>query len=290
MPIRRPPQPTESTALIERPSFSDDDGDVDQDDDGFTNVASRDVDSEERGSEQTEPERRLARKVADDAPTGRYDLNSLADFDDLQLPSTHVSEFDVSDLDGDVEGPGASTAIMQSPPSMIAQRYDDGPAHVDEVALRKWSAGPQGPKVTPLSIDYLAAHDDRGEMAATLPALSLAAVRAAAGVNAWPEPHLADDAPSLHLPLPPPPPPPALARPHSSPPVHAPPPRMALTATATAAKTRVSMLRLALDDALAAVTAAQACADAGHMPPGLHSHLDRAVELLSRAVDLAEGD
>ena len=276
--------------------FSDhadhDDGDG-SDSDGFAHVPSRDSDDDDVPGEQTDPERRLARKAAehDDAATGRYDLGSLADFDDLNLdlPSAHVSEFDVSDLDGDIESHGAPTAIMQLPPSMLAHRASAPAPVVEDIPLRKWSAGPPGPKVAAPAHEELAS-DDRGEMAATLPALSLAAVRAAAaaaGVEAWPQPHLADEAPSLPMPLPPAPP--SMSRPSSAPPAPVPPQRLPVTAT-DVLSSRARVLRAALDDALAAVTAAQACADAGHVPPGLHGHLDRAVELLSRALDIADDE
>jgi hypothetical protein len=49
-------------------------------------------------------------------------------------------------------------------------------------------------------------------------------------------------------------------------------------------------LRDLLDTTLAALLAAQACADANGVPQGLNDHLDKAVDLLSRAIDLVEDD
>ena len=285
---RRPSPSTQSTALIERPIFSDagfgDENGDDSSADDFANVPPRDRD--EVHSEQTDPERRLAGKAhVDDAATGRYDLGSLDDFDDVNadLPSAHISEFDVSDLDGDIESHGAPTAIMQLPPSMMVHREavadaaDD--ANVTDVPLRRWSAGPPGPKVAPPEQDEL---DGGDHMAATLPALSLEAVRAAAvsaGVDGWPLARPDDQQVSLPLPLAPSP---SLAKPASTPPAPIRPP------ATTADFSRRDALRTALDDALAAVTAAQACADAWRVPAGLDGHLDRAVELLSRAIDIAD--
>jgi hypothetical protein len=258
--VRRPA--VESTALLERPLFSD----------AFDNLPSRDDDDDDDApTEQTDAERRVL--LPADAATGRYQLNDLDDLVD-DLPDAHISEFDVSDMDGDVVDIAATT-IMQLPPSMIGHHP---PEPVEQIAVRKWSAGPQAMLPTPdpanITLDGDDDDDDdelppltppparRAALAPTMPFLSVSAVKAGAFLV---------DAPV------------ALAEP---PRTHAPVP----TSVVTDISTGEPGLRDTLDDALAALLAAQACADAGGVPRGLNTHLEKAVELLSRAIDLAEGD
>jgi hypothetical protein len=47
-------------------------------------------------------------------------------------------------------------------------------------------------------------------------------------------------------------------------------------------------LRATLEEAMAALLAAQSCADDRDVPEGLHGHLARAVQLLSTAQDLGD--
>ena len=329
MSTRRLPPGTQSTAVIQRPQFSSDavvTAARDSDDgpgertDPLRRLAPRassvhelqddvigDDDLDDSLNDTLDP------SIADDgidddsdndtldgvhpyaAATGRYDLSSFDDFN-AGLPSAHVSEFDVSDLDGDVDAGGAATAIMHLPPSLLAYREPDDavtPAASD-VSLRKWSAGPPGMKVAAPPPEVVAERlDDDDQMAATLPALSLAAVRAAAlaaGVDAWPQ-HM--DAP---LPLPPPVPSLAVTSPPTMPaamprvPVSTVPLRRLAVTSADVSTGPRRRLRVALEDALSAVSAAQTTADSGHVPPGLHGHLERAFELLSRAIDIADDD
>jgi len=242
-----PPPPSESTALIDRPFFEDED---DQPSD-------RDA---------TDPNQRaLPPPVgsAHEAPTGRFD------FDDLDaMPSAHVSEFDVSDLDGEVHESGAPTTIMQLPPSMMSIASDaaDVAPHVDTsfeevtsgeesaeaVALMKWRAGGRVPPEVsaPLAVALATVReatrpDDEG-LAATMPALSLDAVRQAA-IAAGIDP---------------------------------------VGVVPASIDTRGDdSFGGAVESALAAVLAAQSVADGGSVPPALHDHLARAVELLSALLD-----
>jgi hypothetical protein len=256
--VRRPA--VESTALLERPLFSD----------AFDAVSSRDS-SDDHRAEQTDAERRVV--LPADERTGRYRLDDLHDLDDLvdDLPDAHVSEFDVSDLDGDVVDIAATT-IMQLPPSMIGHHSPDV---VEEIAVRKWSAGPPAPLPAPDANNTLGDDDDddselpplnvpqrRAALAPTMPFLSVSAVKAGFLVDA----------------------PPAFAE---APPTHAP---AVPTSIVTDVSTGEPGLRDTLDSALAALMAAQACADAGGVPRGLNAHLEKAVELLSQAIELAEDD
>jgi hypothetical protein len=71
---------------------------------------------------------------------------------DESLPDARAEVYRVSDLDGDVDGPGAPTAIMERPPAMVAVRAFDDPStpeHTSEeeaasasVQFQRWSAGP----------------------------------------------------------------------------------------------------------------------------------------------------
>lgn len=296
MTIRRPPPRTEATAIIERQTFDDDDYDV---------VAARSLDG--APDERTDPERLLARAAAgaprgvdddhsddlgDDlgdldgldefhvdgsvgpaghgATTGRYELGSIEDLEDYSLPGAHVSELEVSDLDGDVAAGGAPTAILHRP--SLLTNNETAPHDVDEVALRRWSAGPPVrlpvPELQTLNDDRAA---DDGGMAATLPALSIDTVRAAAaaaGIGVWPTP--------LPTPLPTPVPGP----------VTTPAARRLPSTDVSTARTR--SVRAAVEGALAAVAAAQATADDAHVAAGLHGHLEQAIEALTRALELAD--
>ena len=82
---RRPPPPPDddATALLQRPRGLSDAND-------------------------TDPSRRAPARP--EAPTGRFDmgLDDLDQFRPSALPSAYVSEFDVSDLDGDVVEGGAA--------------------------------------------------------------------------------------------------------------------------------------------------------------------------------------
>jgi hypothetical protein len=171
--------------VVDRPLFSD----RDEDDDEFAGPR-----------DQTDPQQPLM--IGDngipgddlDGPTGRFDLRSMDDLDALggsDLPSAHISELDVSDLDGDVVGPGARTAIMQLPPSMMRDAVADNGEEietVDPVELMKWRSGPKSlaPQefVPPPVADEHASIDDDNGLAVTIPALSLEAVRAAAAAAA----------------------------------------------------------------------------------------------------------
>jgi hypothetical protein len=139
----------------------------------------------------------------------------------------------------------------------------------EAIDLMKWRAGPSPSAPLP----GLAGLGDVGSqtadhgMAATLPALSLEAVRIAARSAGLP----------MLMPAPTPilmPSPPAPGRPSMSPCVTAEMPSMTLGDI--------------IEEALAAVLAAQSTADGGQVPRGLHDHLARAVELLSTAQELAD--
>jgi hypothetical protein len=239
--------------------------------DAFDAVSSADG-SDEHRAEQTDAERRVA--LPADDQTGRYRLDELHDLDDLvdDLPDAHVSEFDVSDLDGDVVDIAATT-IMQLPPSMIGHHAPDA---VEEIYVRKWSAGPAATLPRPDANNTLGDDDDdderelppltmpqrRAALAPTMPFLAVPAVKAG---------FLVDTSPSFG----------------ESAPTHAP---SVPTSIVTDASTGEPSLRETLDSALAALMAAQACADAGGVPRGLNAHLEKAVEFLSQAIDLAEED
>lgn len=262
---------SDSTALIARPVFSDDNGDSGNNDD---------LHGDAPFGEQTNPSQQAhPSPPQEDAPTGRFELDSMDGYEDM--PSAHVSVFDVSDLDGDVEEGGALTTIMQLPPSMMAahpdKSYDDEKSDGlsrEAIDLMKWRAGPSPSAPLPglAALDDVAseavafeavafeAADDG--MAATLPALSLEAVRAAAM------------AAGLPMPLPPMPSPPAPA-----------PRTMSVGVTAEMPAMALGDI---IEEALAAVLAAQSTADGGQVPRGLHDHLARAVELLSTAQELAD--
>lgn len=253
----------ESTALLERPLFSD----------AFDGLPSRDSD-DAAPSEQTDAERRVLSPA--DVPTGRYRIDEINDLDDLvdDLPDAHISEFDVSDMDGEVVDIAATT-IMQLPPSMIGHHAPDP---VEEIAVRKWSAGPQVHSASAFvdAANITLGDDDddddelppldptapprRAALAPTMPFLSVSTVKAGFLVDA----------------------PAAFAEPAHT---HAP---AVPTSILTDVSTGEPGLRDTLDDALAALMAAQACADAGSVPRGLNAHLEKAVELLSRAIDLVD--
>ncbi|MDP2344028.1 MAG: hypothetical protein Q8O67_23925 [Deltaproteobacteria bacterium] len=249
---------TESTALMERPMFSDDDDEAANAAAGGEPKVFDDVDA----ADTTDPNQLSPRMPAgDDAATGRFDLSSLDDLDGL--PSAHISE-----LDGDVHEGGAQTAIMQLPPDMGHDPSTPSAPGSEsaEVDLRRWSAGRAGPR-----------HDmplagppppSDGIVNSTLPALSLDAIRAAAeGLHdvATPPPGQSH----IGLPLPPPPmTPPPILRADSL--LRAPPP---------------GAIRQLIEDALAAVTGAQACAMAHPEDSALHRQLGRAVAALAQLLD-----
>lgn len=276
---------------MERPLFSDDlgggGGDDDKDvfsDDELPNLpefgaAGTHDDDDEHTDPSKAPRPRasvppLSKNHADgEAPTGRF---ALDDLDDLSLPSAHVSELDVSDLDGDVQEPGAPTAIMQLPPEMIGHadqaNTDSGPHSAFEV--RRWSAGPP-----PGALG--ARHDipvpgppppSAEQPSSTLPALSLDAIRAAAeGLHDVAAPPPASRAPGL-MPLPP--------APHTSP--------MAQQTTSLHAEdlSRAAppgALRALVEEALSAVTGAQTAV--GGDDAVVERQLSRAVQALSRLLD-----
>ncbi len=234
---RRPPGDSpDTTALLEWPGISRSDGG------------------------DTDPNRRAPARDADDA-TGRHSIDGLDDLRPSALPSAWVSELDVSDLDGDVVGPGAATTIMQLPPEMMGhdESSADAPAAVGaerDVELLKWRAGPPGALPTPST------PDTSDGTAATLPALSLDMVRAAAAAVA-PRPlpasydTIRDDDEEEDT-------------------------QGGIVVSA------MDRLRATLEEAMAALLAAQSCADDGDVPDGLHDHLARAVQLLSTAQDLGD--
>lgn len=248
---RRPPSNPDATAVLERPGFSRSD------------------------AGDTDPSRRALPSRAE-APTGRYVVDDLDGFRPSELPSAWVSEFDVSDLDGDVVEAGAATTIMQLPPEMMSAADEGSFAEASEraVELLKWRAGPQHtasavvttdadlptlsrPMPLPLPPSPHAGpdddHDDNDHhVAATLPALSLAMVRAA---MAAPSPRHHD--------------------------IEAPTNSERIVPVA-------ARLRATIDEALSAVLAAQSMADDDAVPAGVHEHLARAVELLSAAQELGD--
>jgi hypothetical protein len=240
---RRPPpgDTPDATALLEWPGISRSDGG------------------------DTDPTRKMPVRVVEEDATGRHTIDDA--FDDLRpsaLPSAWVSEFEVSDLDGDVVGPGAATTIMQLPPEMMG--HDDASeltAERDAVELMKWRAGPPGPTVSTTPLPSSPDHGDG--TAATLPALSLDMVRAAAAAMS---------------PLPP--------RPM---PVYG-----AIDASDDEEEdtlgglevTTADRLRATLEEAMSALLAAQSCADDGEGGRALQGHLARAVQLLSTAQDLGD--
>ncbi len=231
------------------------------------------ISSDEQAPEQTDAERSVILPAA--TARSRVDEhNEHNNLDDVvsDLPDAHISDFDVSDLDGEVVDLAATT-IMQLPPSMIGHHH---PEPVERIAVRKWSAGPQ--VSSPLAMGDAAnvtweggddeSDDDvnvsladptaRPRRAALAPTfLSVSAVKAGGFLV---------DAPALREPVDEP--------------------------TARSAPTLAPQpgLRDLLDTTLAALLAAQACADANGVPQGLNAHLDKAVDLLSRAIDLVEGD
>lgn len=247
---RRPPDDSpDSTALFERPDMSRSDGG------------------------DTDPNRR--RPQRDDDATGRHVFNELDELRPSALPSAWVSEFEVSDLDGDVVGPGAATTIMQLPPEMQAH---EPPSELHAVDLMKWRAGPSGaptptapPTAAPTGPATLpptpASPDPTNGTAATLPALSLDLVRAVtAGVAAAAPPgplphahhtvgHDDDDEEDTQG-------------------------GFFLSPS--------DRLRATLEQTMGALLAAQSCADGGDVPDDLHGHLARAIQLLSTAQDLSD--
>lgn len=278
---------------MERPLFSDGElspGDDDKDvfsDDELPNLPQVGRDDDEltdptRGKNQLPPLR--GRVHADgEAPTGRFALDDLDDLDD-NLPSAHVSELDVSDLDGDVQEPGAPTAIMQLPPEMMghagdAGRTDSGPdGSAEAVEMRRWSAGPP-----PGALG--ARHDmplpgppppsaEANVVGATMPALSLDAIRAAAeGLH---DVARAPQRTSTPMPLPPPP--------HTSP--------MGQNTTSLHAEdlppsAPPGALRGLVEEAMSAVTAAQTAV--GGDDNVVEANLSRAVLALSRLLEHVDG-
>jgi hypothetical protein len=238
---RRPPpgDSPDATALLEWPGISRSDGG------------------------DTDPTRRRLIEAVGDA-TGRHSLEDLDDLRPSELPSAWVSEFEVSDLDGDVVGPGAATTIMQLPPEMLG--HDDvcsaeETAERDAVELLKWRAGPAGGALPPAPTDT--SRDLGDGTAATLPALSLdlvqAAVAAAPGpATSQPAHGIIDDDDDDED-------------------------TQGGLVVGTADR-----LRATLEEAMAALLAAQSCADDGEVPEELNGHLARAVQLLSSAQDLGD--
>jgi hypothetical protein len=214
----------------------------------------------------TDPGRRLPPRDAD--ATGRHVFNELDELRPSALPSAWVSEFEVSDLDGDVVGPGAATTIMQLPPEMQGH---ESPSELHAVDLMKWRAGPAGaptptPTPTPTPIPTPASPDPTNGTAATLPALSLDMVRAAAA--------------SVALPARPSP------LPHTHHAIgHDDEEEDTLGGFSVSPSDR---LRATLEEAMGALLAAQSCADDGNVPDELHGHLARAIRLLSTAQDLGD--
>lgn len=308
--------------VVDRPLFSD----RDDDDDEFSGPR-----------DQTDPQQPLRIHGDDlDGPTGRYDLQSLDEFDALggsDLPSAHVSELDVSDIDGDVVGPGARTAIMQLPPSMmrgVVVDTGDEIETVDPVEMLKWRSGPKSapPQEVapppPVADEHASLGDDddlSGGMAATLPALSLEAVRAIAAAerasanaersSAGAEHQTMGDDDDFAEATSPvaaatkPASPPALPGGHSDafpmppsapPPMPLPPPpslaglapSSSLPQTLPSMATPTGGARQAVDDALKAVLAAQTLADGIGAAAVLNKHLSRAVERLSAALDVLD--
>lgn len=240
---RRPPGDSpDTTALLEWPGISSSDGG------------------------DTDPTRRLPVRDRDagDA-TGRHSIDELDDLRPSALPSAWVSELEVSDLDGDVVGPGAATTIMQLPPEMLGHEdasFAEPTAERDAVELLKWRAGPPG--ATPAPAPTPASPDPSNGTAATLPALSLDMVRAAAAAAMAPARPLPD---SHHT----------IRDDDDEEDTH----RGIVVSPA-------DRLRATLEEAMAALLAAQSCADDGDVPEGLHGHLARAVQLLSTAQDLGD--
>lgn len=285
---------------MERPLFSDDLGgdlgahgehgdDDDKDvfsDDGLPELPSElarvggDRDDDEltdptRGRAQVPP---LSKNHADgDSPTGRF---ALDDLDDLNLPSAHVSELDVSDLDGDVQEPGAPTAIMQLPPEMMGHadqaNTDSGPHSAFEV--RRWSAGPP-----PGALG--ARHDmplpgppppSAESPSSTLPALSLDAIRdAAEGLHDVAVPAHAPGGRAGLMPLPP--------APHTAPMGQVLGQTTSLHAEDLSRSAPPGALRALVEEALSAVTGAQTAV--GGDDAVVERQLSRAVEALSRLLE-----
>ena len=294
----------ESTALISRPLFSEAD-DVDGEWSG---------DDDEHGArEQTSPNQRAISGDAAgvdvaNAPTGRFHFDDIAGYE--EMPSAHVSVFDVSDIDGDVEDGGAATTIMQLPPSMMRaesepsfEEVTNGEFSAEPVELMKWRAGPPPPSLPPRRSLSLADDDVLGgpaqypddSMAATLPALSLDAVRAAVAAVGVTERRSLPHEPMAFSPMAPlsTPMPIHLLMPivqSSAPPMPMPPtPASSPSALADPPlELPGSLLAGILEEALSAVLAAQSAADSGQVPRGLHDHLARAVELLSTAQELVD--
>lgn len=292
----------DSTALISRPLFSEAD-DVDGDWPGD--------DHEDGAREQTSPNQRAISGADVDvanAPTGRFNFDDIAGYE--EMPSAHVSVFDVSDIDGDVEDGGAATTIMQLPPSMMRVEsepsFEDithGELSTEPVELMKWRAGPTPaslPRGRALSLPDNGFLGEPAEypddsMAATLPGLSLDAVRAAVVAVSMTErralPHepmsLSPMAPlstpmPIHLLMP-------IASSSTPPMPMAPTPASIPSALSkTPLQLPGSLLAGILEDALSAVLAAQSSADSGQVPRGLHEHLARAVQLLSTAQELVD--
>ncbi len=228
----------------------------------------------------------LSKNHADgEAPTGRFALDGLDDLDDLNLPSAHVSELDVSDLDGDVQEPGAPTAIMQLPPEMMGHveqaNTDSGPHSAFEV--RRWSAGgargtadPRRdvpvPGAPPPSLESPAL----GVPSSTLPSLSLDAIRAAAeGLHDVAAPaHASAHAPQF-MPLPP--------VPHTSPMGQQMSQTTSLHADDVSRAAPPGALRALVEEALSAVTGAQTAV--GGDDAVVERQLSRAVQALSRLLE-----
>jgi hypothetical protein len=293
----------DATALIPRPLFAEaDDGDGDD---------WSSEDNEEGAREQTAPHQRAVTGVdAANAPTGRFEFDDIAGYE--EMPSAHVSVFDVSDIDGEVEDGGAATTIMQLPPSMMRvesepsfEELTHGDSGTEPVELMKWRAGPAQPapprgQTLSLPDNWLPGEapehvDD--SMAATLPALSLDAVRAAVEAVGMTERHALPHEPMAFSPMAPlsTPMPIHLLMPSlqmSAPPMPMGPMSASMSPVLPEAPRQVpgSLLSGFIEDALSAVLAAQSSADSGQVPRGLHDHLARAVELLSMAQELIDRD
>ena len=164
---------------------------------------------------------------------------------------------------------------MQLPPEMMSHDPDarspaspDGSA-TESVEMRRWSAGRAGARHDMPVPGPPLPSSEGAVVNSTLPALSLDAIRAAAeGLHAVatpPPPPLA----SSPLPLPPPPPPQSPVVRAEDLPRAAPP----------------GAMRQLIEDALAAVTAAQTCAQAHPEDGALHRQLGRAVAALSQLLD-----
>ncbi|MBM4281473.1 MAG: hypothetical protein FJ137_12185 [Deltaproteobacteria bacterium] len=187
-----PPPPGDSTALLERPLFEDDDHNDDHSGAGPYGEGHRSQDEASgpfdgaaadaaaqgfEDDELTDPGM-LPLDAVDDEHGAARGLTaatqrlSLDDLDALQaipalagdtasLPDAHVEEHLPSELDGDVAGAGAQTAIMELPPEFRSCELGDDPSPPTSSAgdlgardgddddasfqFHRWSAGPTKP-------------------------------------------------------------------------------------------------------------------------------------------------